>query len=47
LSKPAQPRRSARNGAAAALRVDDKGRRAYLGELPPELESRFTETQDA
>jgi len=27
LSKPAQPRRSARNGAAAALRVDDKGRR--------------------
>ena len=39
--------RVAFSGAAAALRVDDKVKRAYLGELPPELESRFTQTEDA
>ena len=37
--------RVAFSGPAAKLRADDQVKRAYLGELPPELESRFAETQ--
>ena len=37
--------RVAFQGAAGRLRDDDQVKRAYLGELPPELEARFAETE--
>ena len=37
--------RVAFQGAAAKLRDDEQVKRAYLGELPPELEARFLETE--
>ena len=37
--------RVAFEGEAAKLRDDEQVKRAYLGELPPELESRFAETE--
>ncbi len=37
--------RVAFHGAAARLRDDEQVKRAYLGELPPELEARFAEVE--
>ena len=39
--------RVAFQGPAALLRDDDKVKRAYLGELPPELEAQFMESETA
>ena len=39
--------RVAFQGEAAVLREDEQVKRAYLGELPPELEARFMETETA